>query len=277
MDIHLDALAVYARNFPHHSTWVRLIETLPASVMADWNADLWWLSPPCQPFTRRGRQRDEDDPRSRAFLAVLRNLAEVRPPYVALENVPGFLGSRVHGRLRQTLAGAGYEDVHERLLCPSRFGVPNRRQRYYLVASRRGLAPRIEAAPPAQTRGVRSYLDAEPDPELDVQAELLRRYEGALHLVDPDDPSALTNCFTSAYGRSPVRSGSYLATERGARHFSPSEILRFLGFPPTFSLPPEMPRAKAWRLVGNSLSFTPVQAMLAGIPELRTFFRPLSS
>ncbi len=265
IDIKADALETYTHNFPH-PTLTRTIESLRAPDYRGWDADLWWLSPPCQPFTERGLRRDAEDPRARPFLAVIQRLEEMRPGCIALENVPGFAGSTVHSRLRAALEQAGYEDVHERLLCPSEMGIPNRRRRYYLVASRRRLLPFPELTPTA--RPLRDFLDSEPHPELAVEPELLERYEGALHVVDADDPSALTTCFTSAYGRSPVRSGSYLRTEDGVRRFSPAEILRLLGFPGNFALPPELPPEKAWPLVGNSLSLEPVRAMIATIPDL---------
>lgn len=273
VDIHRGALGVYARNHPH-PVQARKIEMIPASELRAWDADLWWLSPPCQPFTTRGLQRDADDPRARPFLAVIERLAEIRPRWVGLENVPGFLGSRVHARLRATLEQAGYAAVCERLLCPSELGVPNRRRRYYLVASRDTLRPLPEVLPAVPLRRLRDYLDAESQlgnasGGLDVEPEILRGYEGALHIVDADDPAAVTNCFTSAYGRSHVRSGSYLRIGGCVRRFSPSEILRLLGFPASFTLPPEMPARTAWRLVGNSLSLEPVRTMLALIPSSR--------
>src|SRR5262249_37161809 len=69
------------------------------------------------------------------------------------------------------------------------------------------------------------------DIALRMPQEVLERYAGAIDLVDPDDPRAITSCFTAAYGRSTVRSGSYLRTADGARRFSPEELLRLLGFP----------------------------------------------
>ncbi len=265
VDVNRGALGVYAHNFPH-PTLTRTIESLPASQYRDWDADLWWLSPPCQPFTERGLRRDAEDPRARPFLAVIERLEEVRPPYVALENVPGFVDSMVHARLLAALERAGYEAVHEGLLCPSQLGIPNRRRRYYLVASRGRLRP-IPALSPAG-RPLGDFLDPEPHPELNVEPELVERYEGALHVVDADDPAAETTCFTSAYGRSPVRSGSYLRAGGGVRRFSPAEILRLLGFPDGFALPPEVALAKAWPLVGNSLSLEPVRTMLATVAEI---------
>lgn len=267
VDVNRAALAVYGENF-RHPIRPATIESLPASELRRWDADLWWLSPPCQPFTRRGLGRDAEDPRARPFLALLERLAELRPRYVAIENVPGFQGSKVHALLRRTLNLAGYGAVDERLLCPSELGVPNRRQRYYLVASRERLRSPSRPAAAAGPRPLEDFLDPDPDPGLAVGAEVLGRYAGALHLADPRDPGAVASCFTSAYGRSFVKSGSYLLTEDGVRRFSPREILRLLGFSPSFVLAPEMPREKAWRLVGNSLALAPVRTMLSAIPEL---------
>lgn len=258
VDINRQALGVYARNFPH-PVLARTIESLSARELARLGADLWWMSPPCQPFTWRGLRRDDRDPRSQGLLALIDRLSEVRPPAVALENVPGFPGSRTHARLCEALAHGGYA-VSERLLCPTELGIPNRRLRFYLLASRDGLGPApgfiAEATPLA------AYFDAEPDPALAVDPALARRYEGALDVVDPQDPRAVTACFTSAYAHSPVRSGSYLKTPSGLRRFSPTEILRLLGFPPSFTLPPDLPLAAAWRLLGNSVSVAAVREVL---------------
>ena len=265
VDVSSLALGVYRHNF-HHPTVTASVESLSVERLTAWNADLWWLSPPCQPFTHRGKQLDLDDPRAASFPRLLERIAAVRPTYLALENVPGFKGSAAHRLLLDTLEAAGYPHRHELLLCPSELGLPNRRRRFYLVAGRQPLAePNIEPRPP---QPLANFLDPHPNPDLKVDEALLHRYEGALHIVDPQDPEALTNCFTSAYGRSPVRSGSYLATPEGVRRFSPTEILRLLGFPPSFRLPEDLPRRKAWQLAGNSLSLAAVRIVLGKVPPL---------
>ncbi len=264
IDIHRGALDVYAHNFPH-PTVPALVKSLTVERLQRWDAHLWWLSPPCQPFTRRGHQRDLDDPRAATFLAALDRIAAVRPPYVALENVPPFRESRGHQRLIATLEQAGYTSLHESLLCPSDFGIPNRRQRYYLVAARGDLLPL--RSPSYVGHPLAAYLDSEPSSALEVEPTLQEHYRFSLHLVHADDPDAITQCFTSAYGRSPVRSGSYLEHSNGVRRFSPSEILRLLGFPASYRLPPGLSLGNAWRLVGNSLSIVPVRSILAAIPE----------
>jgi len=96
-------------------------------------------------------------------------------------------------------------------------------------------------------------------------------------VVDAAQPGACAACFTSAYGRSVVRSGSYLATPTGLRRFSPQEILRLLDFPDTYRLPPGLPLRAAWPLVGNSLSVRAVRWVLSAMPGIgsaRTEPRP---
>jgi site-specific DNA-cytosine methylase len=284
VDINQPALAVYRRNFVHPAL-TRTIEGLSADELAGFRADLWWLSPPCQPFTRRGLGRDEDDPRAASLLALLDRIEELGaegPRYLALENVPGFQGSRCHARLAATLVRSGYR-WREGCLCPTELGVPNRRRRYYLVASREDeVADWSPEASESDRRGtLRPYLDAAPDldfdPALAVDPDLVRRYRHALDVVRADEPGAVTACFTAAYGRSPVRSGSYLALDGGPgssadeprlRRFSPAEVLRLLGFPGTVRLPPDLPPEKTWPLAGNSLSVPAARRVLSVIPEL---------
>jgi len=264
VDINRAALEVYRHNFPHPAV-ARTIDSIGVGDLERWRADLWWLSPPCQPFTRRGLRRDDADPRSASLLRLIELLDRTPPPCLALENVPGFAGSRTHALLRAALDRQGYE-VRETQICPSDLGVPNRRRRFYLVAARERL---LDPPPPSPAkRPLGAHLDPEPSEELWPETSLVRRYRQAIDLVEPDNPAAVTACFTAAYGRSPVRSGSYLATPAGPRRFSPAEILRLLGFPQSYRLPPGLPLANAWRLVGNSLSVDAVRQVLEHLPVI---------
>ena len=267
VDINRAALSVYGHNWPH-PTRPATIESLPAASIDQWNADLWWMSPPCQPFSQRGLGRDTDDPRTQSLLELIRRLESSPPTYLALENVPGFCDSRTHDLLRTTLDRLGYE-IQEQTLCPTSLGVPNRRRRFYLVAGRQTLQA-MQSLPNATENPtpLRDFLDLTPAADLWVEPALVDQYQHAIDVVDPDDPEAVAACFTSAYGHSPIRSGSYLQTPSGLRRFSPTEILRLLGFPPSFTLPPDLPRPSAWRLVGNSLSVPAVHHVLSAIREL---------
>jgi DNA (cytosine-5)-methyltransferase 1 len=273
VDIDRAALAVVRHNFDHPAV-ARTLESAPSEFFRRGDADLWWLSPPCQPFTRRGRMRDADDRRSESLAALVGHIAELRPRHVALENVPPFLDSRMRRHLVTALAAGGYK-VRERILCPSEMGIPNRRRRYYLVASR----DRLVEWPPLPRRRFRlaDVLEAEPCEEVFVPPSLAARYAGAIDVVDPADDGAIAACFTSAYGRSPVRSGSYVATPRGPRRFSPREILRLLGFGESFAFPLPITLRQAWGLAGNSLSIPAVRFVLSAIPELAEASQPSSS
>ncbi len=253
------ARVAYEANHPHRVCALNLVSVrdLP-------EADLWWMSPPCQPYTQKGRRRDLDDPRARSLLRVLELLAHAPPPELVLENVVGFLGSRAHALLLETLAGAGF-DAATHTVCPTDLGIPNKRRRVFVVASRVG--------PPRSLRldrvgaDLADYLDPNPDPGLTIPTSLATRYAGALDVLDPTAPGVVAACFASAYGRSPVRSGSYLATPAGGvRRFSPAEILGLLHFPPTFRFPESLTRRQAWALAGNSLSVPVVRAVLATLP-----------
>ena len=277
VDIDRRALAVYGHNFPH-PRWCRAIESLRVAEVAALGADLWWLSPPCQPHTRRGHGRDLDDPRSAGLRHAVDLLSALHPRWLALENVPGFESSRSHELLLGTLERLGYE-VEEMQLCPTELGIPNRRRRYYLLASL-GDPPSVSAPRPAPRRVARpdpralprpklaDFLDPQPDPDLRVEPALLARYARAVDCVDAAAPGALAATFTSAYGRSPVYSGSYLKHGPSWRRATPTEVLRLLGFPAWYRLPADLPRRTGWALAGNSLSVTAVRHVLAAIPEL---------
>lgn len=258
VDVDQRALSVHALNFPHHARRVGLIESVPTRRLAE--GSLWWASPPCQPFTRRGRQRDLDDPRAAAIPVLAERIALLRPRHLLLENVPGFAGSRAHALVRQQLDRAGYHVVEE-LLCSSELGLPARRPRWYLVASRAPLREIPSSAEPRQP--LAAFLEADDDPTLLVPPATVERFHQAMRIVARTDPEAVAPTFTSGYATSPVQAGGFLATADGPRRFSPAEILRLLGFPETFRLPPELPRAAAWRLVGNSLAVPAVRRQLA--------------
>ena len=166
--------------------------------------------------------------------------------------------------LMQALDDAGYRR-RERLLCPTRLGIPMKRSRYYLVAS-------LDSVPGwrpvrAHRRRVESYTIRPVDPDLYLDAAFLERFHGKLPISDPVGFPRV-GVFTSAYGKSPVFAGSYWQDEGGVRHFSPREGLRFLDFPDGLSLA-GLGFRRAWNLVGNSLSTTSVREVLRPLLQSR--------
>lgn len=257
-DIDLGANATYALNhgMPPRA---RELATVDAAELAAHGADTWAMSPPCQPFCRLGQGRDLDDRRSQAFLHLLSLFDAAPPAALLLENVEGFLGSRAHALLAERLRRHGFA-WRELRLCPTRLGLPNRRPRAWIVAAHQPPAGR---EPPELPPGpLAPYLDAEEDPALYLPTDLLARHRPGMDLVTSD--GCRTACFIGGYGQRLCGSGSFLATERGVRRFSPDEIARLLGLPGTFRFPDELPIARRYRLLGNSLSL-PVAAWVAGL------------
>jgi len=76
-------------------------------------ADLWTRSPPCQPFTTTlgGKLLDKDDKRCDGLRGIIRLLTTYvvsKPRWIFLENVKGFVGSRMLDDWYSCLSVNGY-------------------------------------------------------------------------------------------------------------------------------------------------------------------------
>jgi len=267
------ALAVYRLNFPGHPARQTDLERISAAELSDFDADLWWLSPPCQPYSLRGRQQDLADPRAQSLARILKVFADIPtdrlPCHLALENVAGFASSQARERLVKLLDERDYR-IRERLLCPTELGVPSRRPRYYLVASRAELSSPRSAV--FRSRPLSAFLgssgDPDPPPVLLIPPAVVARFGAGLRILDPADPAAYTTCFTAGYGKSLMHAGSYLKCRVGVRRFAPEELAGLLGFPATFRFPGPLSLRKRWQLLGNSLSVSAVREVLKALPAI---------
>ncbi len=109
---------------------------------------------PCQPFTRQNTTRPEPDEDERVplLLEFLRFIRKCEPDVVFVENVPGIQNvHRDSEPLRSFLQGlkeAGYHQPACESVALKRYGVPQGRRRFLLLASRHG-----PIALPPQTHG----------------------------------------------------------------------------------------------------------------------------
>jgi len=96
---------------------------------------------PCQAFSISGKQRGFEDSRGTLFFDVARIVKEKRPKVVFLENVKNF-ATHDNGRtltvVKNTMEELGY-DFNQRVLNAVNYGVPQKRERIYMVCFRKDL------------------------------------------------------------------------------------------------------------------------------------------
>ncbi|KAG0703032.1 S-adenosyl-L-methionine-dependent methyltransferase [Suillus ampliporus] len=226
------ACQVYAAN--HGTTIISRtdISALSAVDLLRLHADVWLLSPSCQPYTvLNPSARGEEDPRAKSFLHlinhVLPDLAaqDSQPRYMLIENVAGFQDSTTRRRLVDTLKHLGYV-VAEFLLTPVQFGIPNSRLRYYLLAKSSPLRftglhesdfdPIHDKIPGTASNIpvhlVREYLDPACEDEISLRCNIpdrvLAKWGRLFDIVLPS--GRRTCCFTRGYTKLVERAGSIL-------------------------------------------------------------------
>lgn len=138
-DINDLANDVYEHNFGHRP-FQGNIQSLSAAALDKYAAHAWLLSPPCQPYTRQGLQKDSADARASSFIRILELIPQMRQPPIMLfvENVIGFEISNTHKHMMGILAQTCFV-TQEYILSPLQFRIPYSRPRYFCLAKRKPL------------------------------------------------------------------------------------------------------------------------------------------
>lgn len=140
--------AVHAYNFPHCAVVPRSVTDLTgdrireAAGVGARKIDVVFGGAPCQGFSLIG-QRALDDPRNSLVRDFVRIVHELDADYFVFENVKGLTVGK-HRRfldeIVQEFESAGYEVVKEwKVLNAYEYGVPQDRQRLFLLGAKRGL------------------------------------------------------------------------------------------------------------------------------------------
>jgi DNA (cytosine-5)-methyltransferase 1 len=129
--------------------------------------DILCSGSPCQPFSKAGEQEGLTCPKwGDLFDYVLAVLKLHKPSYIIFENVPNLTrhdGGRTWKRLEGSLREAGYV-IDQHFLSPHQFGVPQIRERVFIVGSRRGLNGFAWPQPKSHPRlSVEDVLDDTPE------------------------------------------------------------------------------------------------------------------
>ncbi|KAK7688251.1 hypothetical protein QCA50_008621 [Cerrena zonata] len=232
---------VYETNYGTEIVKQIDITKLTASGLGSLDAQLWLLSPSCQPYTVLNPEaKGAADPRAKSFIhlmeVVLPELVKMKqhPSHLLVENVAGFETSTTRTNILQILQGLGY-NTFEILLTPLQFGIPNSRLRYYLLAKsddqlfadvhdtsnivwRHIPGQGVEWEDPRSRsqgcdlgiRQVREYLDVDTE-ELGpytIPDRVLEKWGRLFDIILPS--SRRSCCFTRGYTKMAERAGSVL-------------------------------------------------------------------
>lgn len=141
----------------------------PAGAATDWQPDLLAGGPPCQPFSSAGKMLSVDDRRGRLFEEFVRLADGLKPKLILFENVRGMVTARgPQGRpgeilslVRDAFERIGYATTFA-LLNAANFGVPQRRVRCFMMASRRQPLPRFPVPTHAEQPGLTLFDSLQP-------------------------------------------------------------------------------------------------------------------
>ena len=146
-DIDAKAIATMRSNYkylPIHQTEIKdiyeiNIDTLINMVgLRQGELDLLAGGPPCQGFSIQ-RSGNDIDVRNNLVSKYIEVVKSIRPKFFLMENVPGILGKRGAGLLKETLdtiSNEGYF-IHQRLLDAQNYDVPQRRRRVIIIGERK--------------------------------------------------------------------------------------------------------------------------------------------
>lgn len=265
---------IYDANFNHKLTLGNLndlkVEDIPSH-------DILTGGFPCQPFSIAGRQEGFDDERSNVFWKILEIIDYHNPKCVVLENVKNLV-SHDNGNtfeiIKRNLSERGYHIRHKVLNTSEITGVPQHRERIYIVCIKSAeLFDKFTLDFPCVPKNkVSDYLiEADKIPEKYYYTEKSSTWELVRQsVVKPDTvyqyrrvyvrENKSNECPTlTANMGSGGHNVPLIMDTRGIRKLTPRECFNLQGFPPEYILPTGMSDANLYKLAGNAVSVPVVQ------------------
>jgi DNA (cytosine-5)-methyltransferase 1 len=140
--------ATHEYNFPNCETICGDVSEMSGAAVRKWSRignrsiDVVCGGAPCQGFSLMGK-RALDDPRNRLAFHFMRLVQELNPKYFVFENVKGLTVGAHKGFLDELIEGfqaTGYNVLQPyKVLNAANYGVPQLRQRLFLLGARKGL------------------------------------------------------------------------------------------------------------------------------------------
>lgn len=256
----------YSANYPNEKIYGDITQIDEKTIP---NHDILLAGFPCQPFSQAGLKKGFSDTRGTLFFDIERILIEKKPKAFLLENVKQ-LKSHDKGKTLETiiecLKNLGYYNIQYEVLKARDFGLPQNRERIYIVGF---LDQNIKfefPTPTYETTKVGHILEKEVDEKYTISDKLWaghqRRKEEnkqkgkgfGYGLVDEN--SEYTNTISARY----YKDGSEILVEqkgKNPRKLTPREAARLQGFPDSFIIP--VSDNQAYRQFGNSVAINVVE------------------
>ena len=135
-----DLRKLYKINFPQTETIVGDI-TLDENINNVPKHDVLCAGFPCQPFSQAGKRQGFKDKKARGtmFDYICKIIKTHKPKYVFLENVANLKGhdkGKTWKIIQQKMDALEY-NIHDAILSPHQFNIPQHRKRIYIVGKRR--------------------------------------------------------------------------------------------------------------------------------------------
>lgn len=217
---------------------------------------------PCQPFSQAGFKRGFADTRGTLFFNVARIINYHRPKVVFLENVKRLKthdGGNTFEVIKGTLEEMGYE-VHAQVLNAKNFGVPQNRERIYII----GFLGKTNFEFPQgiiAKKILGEILEKKIDPKYTISDKLWaghqRRKKEHIEKGNGFGYSMFNKKseYTSTISARYYKDGSEILIEqrnKNPRKLTPREAARLQGFPEDFQIP--VSDAQAYKQFGNSVA-----------------------
>lgn len=254
---------------------------------------------PCQAFSMAGKHQGFNDDykgrcRGTLFLDVARICEYHKPKVIFCENVKGLTihdKGRTFQVIRETFENLGYK-VFYKVLNSKNFGVPQQRERIYIVCFRNDIAPKTFRFPEGTNERVciRDIMDAAPIPAKyylsDTYVETLKRHRarheaagnGFGYVIRPLDGIAGT-IVCGGMGRETnliidnrehsLKPTTHIKGEinkEGIRKMTPREWARLQGYPDSFILP--LSDVHLYKQFGNSVTVPVIEAIAQEIKNV---------
>jgi DNA (cytosine-5)-methyltransferase 1 len=239
--------------------------------------DLLLAGFPCQPFSNAGKKLGFADTRGTLFFEIERILRFHHPKVVLLENVKGFKGHDGGATYRiivESLNSIGYA-VHSKVLNARHFGLPQNRERIFIVGIQHDVSLRSDFSfpePPALKTKLGNILEQKVDPKYTISDQLwsghkrrklehTRKGNGFGYSLF-DESSEYTSTISARY----YKDGSeILVAQKGKnpRKITPREAARLQGFPDEFT--PHKSDTQAYKQFGNAVPVVMAEAVIKSI------------